>query len=60
MTPNQELYAKALELAVSLLGNTTITGTENQSTFNRRFQNYHNLAILIGRDILNDPLLSLP
>jgi hypothetical protein len=60
MTPNQELYAKALEIAVSLLGNTTITGTENLSTFNKRFQNYRSLAILIGKDILKDPLISLP
>jgi hypothetical protein len=56
MNPNQELYAKALEIAVLLLGprNDFVTDGK-QSTFNIKFQDYRNLAVFIAKDIVNAP-----
>jgi hypothetical protein len=55
MTPNQELYATALRIAVMLLGPKNVAPDGKQSTFNLKFQDYRNIAKFIAADIHNDP-----
>jgi hypothetical protein len=57
MTPDQELYAKALEIAVLILGELTLTTNMSMSDFQQKIGHHHELALKIAQKILNAPKL---
>jgi hypothetical protein len=55
MTVNQELYAKALEITVLMLGNQGITANMHLDQFQMKIMDYDNLARKIAQKIINAP-----
>jgi hypothetical protein len=59
MTANQELYAKALEIAVLILGKQTLTADMDMARFQQKIMDRHNLALKIAQKIIDAPHLIL-
>jgi hypothetical protein len=60
MTANQELYAKALEIAVLILGKQTLTANMKMSDFQMKFMDHHDLAVKTAKKIIDDAPRLIP